>query len=75
MTTKIEMRETKEGFYHFAKRMSQKHYQYFTKLKLSNERQAFFDREAERSMQKQLQIESSDTQSLDEYLKAYFSQA
>ncbi len=68
------MRETREGFYHFAKRMSQKHYQYFTKLKISPERIAFFDKEVEDSIARQKQIEENDSQSLDEYLEAYFSQ-
>lgn len=69
-----EMRETKEGFYHFAKRMSQKHNQYFTKLKLSKEREAFFDKEAKLSIDRQRKIEESDKISLDEYLQAYFNQ-
>ena len=69
-----EMRETKEGFYHFAKRMSQKHNQYFTKLKLSKEREAFFDQEAYNSLERQREIEASDTVSLDQYLKSYFDQ-
>ena len=69
-----EMRETKEGFYHFAKRMSQKHNQYFTKLKLSKEREAFFDKAAIDSIERQRVIEASDNVSLDEYLNAYFNQ-
>lgn len=69
-----EMRETKEGFYHFAKRMSQKHYQYFTRLKLSEQRQTFFEKEAELSLQKQQEIEAADKQTLDEYLQEYFAQ-
>lgn len=69
-----EMRDKKEAFYHFAKRMSQQHNQYFTELKLSKERQEFFDKEAKDSLQRQQQIESSDELSLDEYLQEYFSQ-
>ena len=69
-----EMRETREGFYHFAKRMSQKHNQYFTKLTLSREQEAFFDKAAIESLEKQQQIEASDNMSLDEYLQAYFKQ-
>jgi len=69
-----EMRETKEGFYHFAKRMSQKHNQYFTKLKLSKEKEQFFDKAAADSLIKQAQIEASGAQSLDEYLEDYFKQ-
>ena len=69
-----EMRETKEGFYHFAKRMSQKHNQYFTRLKLSKEKEKFFDEAAADSISRQASIEAADTQSLDDYLADYFSQ-
>lgn len=69
-----EMRETKEGFYHFAKRMSEKHYKYFTQLKLSSETEAFFDEQAVQSRIRQQQIEASDKLSLDDYLEAYFNQ-
>jgi len=69
-----EMRENKEGFYHFAKRMSEKHNQYFTRLKLSRERQDFFDKEAKESIDRQKQIEAADSLGLDEYLQAYFNQ-
>ncbi len=69
-----EMRETKEGFYHFAKRMSEKHNRYFTKLNLSDERTRFFEAEAMKSIKKQQQIESADSLNFDEYLQAYFNQ-
>ena len=69
-----EMRETREGFYHFAKRMSQKHNQYFTKLKLSKDRELFFDDEARKSLQGQSKIEAADNMSLDDYLESYFNQ-
>ena len=69
-----EMRENNEGFYHFAKRMSESHNQYFSQLKLSQERNQFFEEAALKSIIKQKQIEDSDTLSLDEYLQAYFEQ-
>lgn len=69
-----EMRETKEGFYYFAKRMSEKHNRYFTKLKLSKEKEMFFDKAAEDSLAKQASIEAADNQSLDDYLADYFKQ-
>lgn len=69
-----EMREQKEGFYHFAKRMSEKHNQYFMQLQLSTERREFFDQAAKESILKQKAIEQADTLSLDEYLQAYFNQ-
>ena len=69
-----EMREEKEGFYHFAKRMSQKHNGYFKELKLPGEREAFFDNEVQASLKKQSQIEAADRVSFDEYLQNYFNQ-
>jgi len=69
-----EMRENKEPFYHFAKRMSEKHNRYFTKLTLSEECNQFFDDESIKSLEKQKQIEASDSQSFDDYLQAYFQQ-
>ena len=69
-----EMRETKEGFYHFAKRMSEKHNLYFKNLNLTPERKQFFDEAAIVSLEKQNKIEQSDTQDFDEYLQSYFNQ-
>jgi glutamate--cysteine ligase len=69
-----EMRENKEGFYHFAKRMSQKHNQYFKALNISAERNEFFENAARMSIEQQQQIEQSDNLSFDEYLQAYFAQ-
>ncbi len=69
-----EMREKKEGFYYFAKRMSQKHNEYFKELELTAERQAFFDSAAQASLEKQKQIEESDNINFDEYLQNYFNQ-
>ncbi|MCW9047937.1 MAG: glutamate--cysteine ligase [Gammaproteobacteria bacterium] len=69
-----EMRDKKEGFYHFAKRMSEKHNRYFTGLNLTAERNKFFDDATKKSIEKQKEIEASDTLSLDDYLQAYFKQ-
>jgi len=69
-----EMRETKETFYDFAERMSQKHNQYFTNLNLSAERNQFFDKAVVESIKKQQQIEALDDMSFDDYLQAYFEQ-
>ena len=69
-----EMSETKEGFFHFAKRMSEKHNKYFTSLSLSEERKRFFDNEAIKSLARQKQIEDSDDMSFEKYLQTYFAQ-
>jgi glutamate--cysteine ligase len=69
-----EMRSHNEGFFHFAKRMSLKHYDYFKSRKLSAERQHLFEDAATQSQQKQVEIESSDTMDFDEFLQQYFTQ-
>ena len=70
-----EMRSNGEGFYHFARRMSKQHHEYFNKVDLDREQCDFFKREAEESLKKQKAIEEQETISFDEYLKDYFSQS
>jgi glutamate--cysteine ligase len=70
-----EMRENGEGFYHFAKRMSQQHYNYFKDVHLSEEQQQFYKKVVAESLAKQNEIEAEDSVSFDEYLKNYFSQS
>ena len=69
-----EMRENKEGFYHFAKRMSEQHNEYFTSLDLSAEKNQFFEDETIKSIEKQKQIEMNDNLSFEDYLESYFEQ-
>jgi glutamate--cysteine ligase len=69
-----EMRERGEGFFHFAKRMSQEHRDYFTRLRLEDEREQLFEHESLVSRERQLAMEASDTGSFDDYLAAYFRQ-
>jgi len=67
------MTENNEGFYHFAKRMSQQHNDYFCQVELDQKTQQFYQQAAVESLQKQQQIEEADHISFDEYLAAYFS--
>ena len=69
-----QMRDNGEGFYHFAKRMSEQHHQYFNDLPMVPERLAMFKQAAEISLQKQAQIESQDKRPFDEFLRDYFAQ-
>ena len=69
------MRERGEGFYYFAKHMSQQHYDYFRQVKLSAERSQFFDELTASSLEKQAQMETGDGVSFEEYLQRYFSQS
>ncbi len=70
-----QMRQNSEPFFHFAKRTSQEHKDYFCSLKLSADQQAFYERESLLSRQRQLEIEASDSHSFDEFLRRYFSAA
>jgi len=69
-----EMRENKEGFYHFSLRKSQEHDRYFRSLTLSDERQSYFENMTSISLQKQAAIEAEDVLSFDEFLMHYFDQ-
>lgn len=68
------MRENGEGFYHFARRMSQQHFDYFKQVKLDAERNALFRQAAQTSIERQRELEANDQVSFDEYLAAYFAQ-
>lgn len=69
-----EMRNTGESFYHFAKRMSQEHYDYFMAKQLPSERIDSFLQAAAASLQRQKEIEQSDAISFSEFLAQYFAQ-
>ena len=70
-----EMKDNDEAFYHFARRMSQQHYEYFGGIELDSERKEFFIKQAKISIEQQREIERQDTVSFDEYLEQYFSQS
>ena len=69
-----EMRERGEGFYHFARRMSEKHQHFFLNLPLSEERWRFFTEAAAKSIEDQKAREAADELSFPEYLARYFAQ-
>jgi len=68
-----EMREHDEGFYHFAKRMSQQHNRFFAEAELLGEVETMLEAKAVDSLQRQQQIEKNDQVSFAEYLAKYFS--
>ncbi|MDQ1362430.1 MAG: glutamate--cysteine ligase [Pseudomonadota bacterium] len=68
------MRENGEGFYRFARRMSQQHFDYFRQVEITAEQRRFFDDLAVSSLQKQAQLEADNSLSFDEFLQNYFSQ-
>ncbi|MGA7980258.1 MAG: glutamate--cysteine ligase [Chromatiaceae bacterium] len=69
-----EMRSNGEGFYHFSRRVSEQHRDYFRGLALKPEREAEFHRLALESQQRQREIEAADDVSFDEFLARYFAQ-
>ena len=69
-----EMRERGEGFYHFAKRLSQRHHGYFSSLTPDPQRENLFQQEAESSLVRQAELEASDEVSFETFLKDYFDQ-
>jgi glutamate--cysteine ligase len=68
------MREHDEGFYHFARRMSQQHFDYFKSQSLDEARRVLFENAARDSLAKQAAIEAGDNCDFDEYLARYFAQ-
>jgi len=68
------LREEKCSFFELTMKIARQHRDYFAALTpLTRERQAMFREEAEDSIVRQRQIESSDTLSFDEYLQNYFN--
>lgn len=68
------MREHKEGFFHFARRMSQTHQRFFMSLPRNPERERFFEEVAARSLEEQKAREAAEEIPFDEYLTRYFAQ-
>ncbi len=70
-----QMKQHDEGFFRFARRMSQRHKDHLCSLRLSPQREAFYQQESRRSRQRQQQIEAADDCSFDEFLQRYFAGA
>ncbi len=70
-----EMRENGEGFFQFARRMSQQHKSFFDRWELSAERQGLFEDEAGRSIEQQITMEESDKVPFGRFLEDYFNQS
>jgi len=69
-----EMNDKGEGFYDFARRLSQMQLNYFSKQELSDTVLQQLDGLTLESAAKQKLMEESDAMDLDDYLVAYFSQ-
>ncbi|MCP3870130.1 MAG: glutamate--cysteine ligase [Gammaproteobacteria bacterium] len=69
-----EMRERGEGFYHFAKRLSQRHHSYFLTLEPNVQFEQLFREQAAHSMQQRIEMEAADELPFADFLEAYFAQ-
>ncbi len=70
-----EMRERGEGFHHFAKRISKQHQRYFSAQPPPPRVRAAFEGEAERSWDRQREIEAGEQLGFEAYLQRYFGQS
>jgi glutamate--cysteine ligase len=69
-----EMRERGEGFYHFARRMSEIHQHFFRNLPMTDAREQEFRELAAKSLEDQAAVEAADELAFPEYLQRYFAQ-
>jgi glutamate--cysteine ligase len=69
-----EMREQGESFVAFSQRRSQIHREYFAQLRLSEERQRFFQQQAAASHAAAAQLERDDERPFEVFLRDYFTQ-
>lgn len=68
-----EMRANGEGFYHFARRMSQAHGEYFNALPARAEAEAMLERLAADSLAEQAALEAEPQAPFDAFLADYFA--
>jgi glutamate--cysteine ligase len=69
-----KMAEYDEGYFHFAKRMSLQHQQYFLSQAHTKEQFQSFNDTVAQSLADQRSVEAADDISFDEFLKKYFAQ-
>jgi glutamate--cysteine ligase len=69
-----EMIDNKEEFFNYSLRMSKQHQEWFCQRPLDAETQQTFKDAAKQSITRQHEIEASDTQSFEQFLKSYFAQ-
>jgi glutamate--cysteine ligase len=70
-----EMRDKGEGFYQFARRLSNQHRRYFLERPLAAETVARFDEMGRTSLAEQARLEAEPQQDFDRFLADYFAQA
>jgi glutamate--cysteine ligase len=70
-----EMRDNGEGFYQFARRLSNQHRRYFLERHLAEDMVASLDAMGQASLELQARIEAEPQQDFDRFLADYFAQA
>jgi glutamate--cysteine ligase len=68
------MREQGEGFFHFAKRKSLQHRDYFNGFVPDTQRYQMLLRESEASLNRQQEMEQQDSGGFAQFLADYFAQ-
>ncbi|MFK7816058.1 MAG: glutamate--cysteine ligase [Gammaproteobacteria bacterium] len=68
-----DMQDNQECFFEFSNRISKQHEKQLRNNTLTEKDMAFFQKHVRQSVEKQRQIEESDTQSFDVFLENYFS--
>jgi glutamate--cysteine ligase len=70
-----EMRDRGEGFYPFARRLSQQHHRYFLERELPADKVAVLEAEVARSLRAQVEMEAAPQPAFGDFLADYFAQA
>jgi glutamate--cysteine ligase len=69
-----DMRAHGEGYFHFARRMSEQHRDYFLGLECGTQSRQRLEASVAESLREQQRLETRDARSFDEFLEDYFSQ-
>lgn len=69
-----EMRDKGEGFYQIARRLSQLQWNYFSRESLKAEQQRYLESLSRETVERQREMEASDSVDFDTFLAEYFSQ-
>jgi len=67
------MDEQQLGFYHFSKKMSDQHHEYFNQLQTSDDKRHFYQQAATDSLQKQKKLEADDQLNFSQFLQQYLA--
>lgn len=69
-----DMREQRLSFVDYALAATKAHSEYFSSLRLPEDKRAFFEATAKESLERAAAVEAQDVESFERYLEAYFGQ-